>query len=283
MARIEDSYPWNERVREIIRQPDDDELRLRFAGDWERQGFDRERALLVRLQIKLGTMPGGVDHPEWFRLSSDAHDLIRNKCQEWVPEWYGEHGIQNPEFHRGFIDFVTVDARTLRTESLRRKLLDSAPIRHLNIVDLAGDDELGMILDSLARDGEAWRILSLNLDGQNLTDRGVLMLPNSSLSNIKWLSLAYNHVGRAGVEALAEASYGRLKMLGYVNLQGNPFDPVEEIYEDQGIVVARRTPVPPKPSTKWLERRVAFGRVIESNRFEEASHSAPAPLAAAVQ
>src|SRR5207253_10486175 len=90
----------------------------------------------------LANLPGGADHPEWFRLASDAHRLILERSAAWTPEWYGRAGISNAQFHRGFIECVTSTAKALTTPDIRRKLLDSAPIRHLNVVGLAGDEEL---------------------------------------------------------------------------------------------------------------------------------------------
>src|SRR5437016_5767681 len=108
--------PWVVDLRrEIILQPDVNELRVKFACEWERHGLEGERAQFIRLQIHLANLPGGADHPEWFRLASDAHRLILERSAAWTPEWYGRAGISNAQFHRGFIECVTSTAKALTT------------------------------------------------------------------------------------------------------------------------------------------------------------------------
>jgi uncharacterized protein (TIGR02996 family) len=266
MARIEDQRPWIDYLGNIIAQPDDDQMRLFFATEWEKQQLDPNRAALIRLQVKLAALTGGVDNPEWFSLASQARLILHSKSGQWVPEGYGRIGVQNPHFYRGFIELVTVPAKALLNPNDREELMGSAPIRHLNIVELAGDEELKMIINRFDW-LEASRILSLNVDGQNLTDKSALLLATSKLQRLRWLSLAYNEIGQPGVRALAESGPQSLE---FVNLQGNPCDPVERIYEDQGVVVDRAMPEAASglPQAKWMRRAVKAGHLIEIDRFQ---------------
>src|SRR5437867_694439 len=104
----ERSQQWTQRRREVASDPDNDELRLKYAADWETQGLDPRRSWLIRVQVRLAQLPEGMDHPEWSRLSLEAHRLLIESAEEWTPSWFDEAGVSDPEFHRGFLESVTV-------------------------------------------------------------------------------------------------------------------------------------------------------------------------------
>jgi uncharacterized protein (TIGR02996 family) len=263
----------DERLKAIIAEPERDDLRLSYANALDESG-DADHALLVRLQVRLSTLPGGVDHPEWFRLNSKIHKLLLARGRDWVPSWYEKWGIRDAEFDRGLVEYVTVPAARLIDSETRGWLFESRPIRHVNLVELRGsgiDSPFGSILNSLEHDDVGGRILSLSAEGQGLGDRDAMALAKSVLRNLRWLSLAFNSVGIAGVTALAEASQGsgRLANLHYVNLEGNPADPVERVFEDQNVVVGRHKPKIQEglPSASWYLRKVVGGHVVTPDRL----------------
>jgi hypothetical protein len=126
------------------------------------------------------------------------------------------------------------------------------------------------------------RIVSLNLDGQNLTDASIRHFGQYGLKNLRWLSIAHNQIGEAGVRSLAEDSTGdwpALRSLVFVNLEGNPVNPIDEVYEDQGIVVDQHTPALQSylPRARWLKQNVVAGRVSVPDRFASGSGAVTKP------
>jgi len=234
----------------IIEQPDQDEPRLRYALACEkRSAADQIRAKFIRLQLQLSALPTGIDHPEWFRFASQADELLLQHAPEWTPPWFQTDKITDVEFRRGFIEAVTVPFLAPYTWP---KLFAAAPIRQLRIVNLDGDADLGRLLPILAQQN----LTALYLDAQNLTDTAIFSILDYGFPHLTTLSLAYNNLTNRGVSALAEASHptGPLPNLRTVNLQGNPFDPIEQLYEDQGILVSRHIPTGAAdlPQAPWL-------------------------------
>ncbi len=276
----EQNAPWIERRRRIAAEPDNDELRLQYAVEWEREGLDRTRSRLIQVQVRLAQLAEGVDHPDWLRLSLEARSILAERAREWAAAWFEAEGVREAEFHGGFIEFVTAPASVLLNPDRRRSLLGDDPIRHINIVGIESERDFTMIVSS----PEMKRLISLSADGQGLGDESMFHLAwRSNLTNLRWLSVASNEIGEAGVRAVAAASLiGQpLRYLEYAEFRGNPADPGEQFAEDQGIVVGRRLPElarrlegPPR----WLQREVVAGRVLIPNRLEigrRASGSVP--------
>jgi hypothetical protein len=272
MARQQDleySGIFVELLRRIVAQPDDDNPRLEFAREWERRrvdGYDPDRARFIRLQVHLAEI--GDEHPEWFRLAAEADRLRVAKQPEWVPLWFVEADVRDPEFDRGFVESITVNCSALRNPNFLGQLLSTAPIRHFNLVAARDEDQVLDAIRTLVEFSGRERILSLRIDGQNLTDKTPQFLADSRLINLQWLSLAYNEIGIEGTRALATgARGGRLPSLFYVNLLGNPIDPTEQVLEDQGVVVSSFMPPFDIPDVPWLRKPVRFGRALQPNRF----------------
>ncbi len=258
---------FSELLAAIMSDLNNDKPRLAYAGRIEK--IDPERATLIRTQIAVARLPS-TDHPDWLRLAAVADRLLAGRREEWIPKWYAEARIREIEFHRGFIESVTVPGGTLIQRKTRAELLMGAPIRHLNIIDIDGDGDFKLILEGFLGDGVAQRIASLNLDAQNLTDMSVFNLQQYNLRGLRWLSLAHNHIGEWGVRALADGGiWSDLRNLEYVNLEGNPIDPVDKFEEDQGVVVGRHRPKIQSslPPARWMRQNVVAGHVVDSDRF----------------
>jgi hypothetical protein len=256
---------WRRMGEEIRESPDDDRLRRLFAGLLE-SGDDanegtRNRARFIRIQLRLASMD--ADHPEWLRLAAQALQLFLRYERAWVPEVYQK--FSRPQFHRGFLELITIPARELAENS--SLILSEAPIRHLDIVDMPGDGYVQDLFDGLFSKLPAMRrLLSLRLDGQGINDADVARLTKLPWKNLGWLSLANNEIHEEGVAMLAD----RLRTLRYVDLHGNPFDPIDELTFDQDVVVnRRRTPFGEEHAEiPWLRRGVVSGQVVYPSRFE---------------
>jgi hypothetical protein len=258
---------WKRMGREILASPNNDDLRIRFANLLEEDEVAEvkhsERARFIHIQLALASLT--PNDPEWMRLAIQADSILLDHEEEWIPDWYKEAGVRDPEFHRGFIECVTVPAYQLI--SSRDRIFTQSPIRHLDIVELEAPELLEAAIVLLEGDGYLKHLISLRLDGQHLKDEHIEYLNNPSLSGLRWLSIAYNDIGYEGALALTG---GHLRDLQFVNLQGNPFDPVEQLTFDQGIVVGRSMEHVREefPDVGWRRHRVISGLLFLPSRFE---------------
>lgn len=172
---------WEKMGPGILAYPDNDNLRLEFAEELEADGSPEssERARFIYAQLALSTISPG--HSEWMHLATESESLLLDNNDRWVPSWYREYGIRDAEFHRGFIECLTISGNTLL--KMRDQLFRQSPIRHLDLVDFGNPNLLGDILGALESDGYLQQIVSLRLDGQGLEDRHVKSLNRKSLSN----------------------------------------------------------------------------------------------------
>jgi hypothetical protein len=258
---------WQRMGTDILEAPNSDDLRLRFAAALddgeaaeEREG---DRARFIFVQVALASM--APSDPEWMRLASEAESLLLDHEGEWMPKWYEAAGIRDPEFHRGFIECVTVSASALR--EFQDNIFTQSPVRHLDIVELGQPKLLEAALFDLEKNRYLDRLVSLRLDGQHLENEHMEYLNRPSLSGLRWLSLTHNSIGYEGAAALTQ---GNLRNLEFVDLYANPFDPVEQLMFDQGIVIERSSDHVPKefPEASWLRRRISSGLLFHPSRFE---------------
>ena len=258
---------WREMGAEILESPDSDSPRLRFAAALENMrdtsGEGRTRARFIRVQLRLASLE--TDHPEWMRLATEALSLILDYEKRWTPDLYQQERISRPEFHRGFVEYITVAAAELL--EMRRAIFSEAPIRHLDIVEVPNGDFLRRLFDELKKIHYFRNLVSLRLDGQNITDEDVEFLADLPLTRLRWLSLAHNEIGDVGVLTLVK----QLPHLRFVDLHDNPVDPVEELVFDQGVVTQKRPTqwVQDLPDVPWLRRQVISGQLIYPSRFEQ--------------
>jgi hypothetical protein len=147
------------------------------------------------------------------------------------------------------------------------RLFSEFPIRHLDLVDLQHPELLEALIVKLETDGFLERMVSLRIDGQELEDSQIDLLDRPSLSNLRWLSLAHNNIGYEGALALTSQN---LRGLQFADLHGNPFDLVEQLAFDQGVVIDRsRDQVARRfPDVGWLQRRVVSGLLFQPSRYE---------------
>lgn len=235
----------------IIADPENDDLRYEFASELEQgeleYSFNSTRAEFIRIQLTLSKLT--PSNAEYMRLATRAYALEMRYKDRWIPESFDNFPLLKMEFNRGFVALVAVPAWGLM--EYRRLLFENAPVEHVDIVELNGDQQLQNLIGNLGQSGYLNRLVSLGLDGQLLTDRSLGILNNAPFERLQWLSLAHNQITEAGFQILLS---GRLRNLRFVNLQDNPFDPSTELFHDQGIVIERRE------SREWRESRL-FNRV----------------------
>lgn len=257
---------WREMGGEILESPDSDSPRLRFAAALENMKDTsdeaRIRARFIRVQLRLASLE--TDHPEWMRLATEALSLILDYEKRWTPALYQKELIRRPEFHRGFVEYITVAAAELL--EMRRVIFSDAPIRHLDIVELPDGNFLRRLFDELKEIPYFRNLVSLSLDGQNITNDDVEFLADLPLTSLRWLSLAHNEIADRGVLTLVE----KLAHLRFVDLRDNPVDPIEELVFDQGVVTERHLTHwgQDLPHVPWLRRQVISGQLIYPSRFE---------------
>src|SRR5581483_6136574 len=121
---IEDAF-----LQDILAHPDDDAPRLIFADWLEEQGDTNSvaRAEFIRIQcaIAAGQLP-----------QQQRAELVRREQQildEWGEGWVRpiRRVVKNWEFHRGFINYVSIFEDRFFTNAGR--LFRRAPIQHLNL------------------------------------------------------------------------------------------------------------------------------------------------------
>ena len=147
------SRRWTrERIRRFFAVEDDTKLRLEYADEWERRGGEPSRARLIRFQVHLADLPGGVDHSDWLPLRSKVKELLSEHKSEWTPEdlFDGKY-ISRPVFHRGFIEQANLHVEALLNARQREPLFARTPIQHLNVFGVKHEEDLGLVLKKEGR------------------------------------------------------------------------------------------------------------------------------------
>jgi uncharacterized protein (TIGR02996 family) len=208
-------------LRDILAHPDDDAPRLIFADWLEEQGDPNSvaRAEFIRVQCALA----GGQLPEQQRV-----ELVRREQQildEWDEEWVRPIGrlVKNWEFHRGFINEVTMFQNKFFAHAAR--LFRRAPIQGLSLRVRTHPQSHSSIdpplnIAALADSKYLRRLSYLSLSENQLESRHVQALVVSEhLTSLTELDLSFNRIGDGGVRALARSPLlGRLERL---NLYGN--------------------------------------------------------------
>lgn len=207
-------------LRDILAHPDDDAPRLIFADWLEEQGDAGSvaRAEFIRIQCSLA----GDNPPDQQR--AQLHRCQQQILEEWGKVWVRpiRRLVQTWEFHRGFIDEVSMSPEVFlaRADQLFRR----APIQHLDLWAGYGEASFSsrqpVNVAALADNEYLRRLRSLDLSANLLESRDVRALVVSQhLTNLLALDLSNNRIGDGGVRALASSSVlGRLWTL---NLRNN--------------------------------------------------------------
>jgi uncharacterized protein (TIGR02996 family) len=207
-------------LQAILENPGDDTPRLIYA-DWlmERDDPGRaDRGLFIRLQVELARLPD--EDARRPPLAARAQELLDGHRDEWVRP-LGPWG-EGCAFHRGFVEEVEVEpARSLAALG---DLFRLAPVRHLRVRGLVRDPWATLMPD--AEDAEAMELCR---------DHARALAASPHLARLSALTLRYNHLGAAEVEALLHSPH--LARLTALDLGHNPLgdDGAEALAASPGL------------------------------------------------
>lgn len=196
----------------VVSAPLDDTPRLAYAEAV--QDADPERTEFIWLQIEQRRLLRDQSSEERRQeLSRRTFCLRSDRSSEWAREV--RTLVAGYQFFRGFVEAVWMDAATFLARAA--ELYERAPVLQLYLSGAAP------VAEQLLASPYLRRIRGLSLLRCEFGDREAGLLASSPcLSELEWLDLGLNHVGAAGVTALA-ASAG-LPRLGYLGLLGNAVD-----------------------------------------------------------
>ena len=195
----------------VLLDPDDDGARRALGRHREELGDPQGE--LVRLQLEDADL--GVDGLIDGVLVGLIRKLLAVHGATWAAPVAGL--VDGYAFHRGLVGEVTLALD--RYLDIAPDLYAVAPIQHVNLTAPATR------LASLFGSPHVERLVSISLAGLRLGDDGArLIAAADGPRTLRWLSLAHNGIGTAGVEALAAARW--LADLPTLDLSQNPCDPV---------------------------------------------------------
>ena len=206
----------------VLADPDAEAPRAAFAGWLKQQGDPRGEFIELQLRASRSLRSNGFMARETLDAMAAANKLREQHARQWTDGV--EQIATEPRFYRGFVEGVTLDARTFLDRA--DELYARAPIRHLQLTGAKS------ALAELARSSHLERIVGLTITSSSLDDDDVRTLAASPhIERLRRLDLARNRIGVAGYEALCASPH--LKKLAFVNLIGNLApEPTEEISHD---------------------------------------------------
>lgn len=191
-------------LRRIVVQPDQADLRYRYA--LAIQGKDEDRAELILTQLRISQKRGKSEDYKRVRSLLAAHG------PKWAHEELGEIADRlRGVWREGFIEMIELDAPTFVSHA--SDLFSRTPIRAVTITSLEGLSSFRQLLWV----PEISRIRALCLSGVGLNDENAKAIAAApELSKLLWLDLSGNKIDDAGVRALVRSPYLRdLKWLGF--------------------------------------------------------------------
>lgn len=232
----------------VLDDPSADAPRLAYAAFCDAHG-DRYGAFIRAQLAWTNEARNGLDERVYL-FRRQAENIQRRHGK---PEW--THGVEewgvDPDFLRGFVDRVRIDARVYleRKEELYRRV----PVRILELTDV------GELAPQIASDPHLGQLVSLSITGkQRIGDVGLAALATSPyLRALKILNVCFQNLTMIGLEALCQSK--QFPSLAHVHFAGNQFpDPIEEYGIDgmSGRIVADGISLP--PLGKELERKYGY-------------------------
>ncbi len=195
----------------IVAEPNDDARRRELAAYYDARSDPHGELIRLQLELAAKEARGELDG----KLIRRERELLQAHGRAWAAPLADL--ITGHKFHRGLIGEVTLPLD--RFLEVAPALFAAAPIQH---VDLTKPRTRWA---ELLRSPHLARLSSLGLARLDLTDDDARTLAGAeALRTLRWLSLSQNHIGRAGVEALAASPW--LAELDVLYLSRNPCDPV---------------------------------------------------------
>jgi hypothetical protein len=267
--------PGQELLDAIKTQPQNDELRWLAAAEYE-QERQTARAQFIRTQLAIARLPLGIDDREWFALTRESEHLLRENEGRWLAEdELFEPRSGRFRFDRGFVEFVELSIPDIFNERLAQ-VVSRAPIQHVDVLpSLDGDFSPAELLGALNRQVGV-QLVSLGLAYLELDDSDIGALTEWNWPQLRWLSLAGNRLTRSGAFQLARKWADRMPALEYMDLLGNPFDPLHQLEYDQDVILRWRGEQEVRAMESeldqgrvpWLQPRLERGRMRPADRLE---------------
>jgi hypothetical protein len=210
----------------VLAAPASLDARRQLAAEWDAAGDPRGAVVRAQLEAWELARRGQLGTPRWYEVRKQANDLINANRKTWAGAVATL--VDDFAFHRGLIARVTLSVDDFVERA--KELVSLAPIQHLDLHRPATRwDELVALpqLDQIVS-FEIARAASEVGDAQ-----AIALARSRHAAGLRWIGLAENAIGRAGVEALAASPY--LKEVVFLSLRGNDFDPTPRVWDDNGV------------------------------------------------
>ena len=240
----------------VVKDPDADAPRLAYAVACEAHG-DADRAEFIRLQIEAAALKRAGRHDDALRGFQRISILEHRSGKHWAGPI--RQSVKSVGFFRGFVEWVDMDASNFLEHA--EELFAMAPIRRLKLTGLIP------VLEAVCSSPHLARLVSLNLEYQQIGDDGVKMIARSPhVQKLVYLGLLETGVTEAGVEALAASE--NLRSLRVV--AGLPKQFREDSWSDQGQTM-NVLPPPAAPSIEQKYGRKAWLHELEESAWRDIS------------
>ena len=195
----------------VVADPNDEAPRRALAAYYDGRGDPRGELIRIQLETAAKEAVGTRDG----KLIDREHKLISAHGRAWAAPLADL--VTGYRFHRGLVGEVKLPLD--RFLDVAPTLFTVAPIQH---VDLTAPRARW---SELLRSPHLGRLTSLSLDRLDLGDEEARAIAGAeAMRTLRWLSLAKNKIGRAGVDALAASPW--LASLAVLDLTKNPCDPI---------------------------------------------------------
>lgn len=229
----------------VLAEPASLEARRALLAEWERAADPR--AALLAIELEAWRLMHEPPTPRYAKLRAEAAELVRRHGAAWAGRL--AELVTRYRFHRGLVAEITLPLD--RFVELADELCTLAPIQHLNLRAPATRFRELVTLPRFAQ------IVSFEVPGQRqIGDDDALELARSPhASQLRWIALPRNSIGKAGVEALATSPY--LRQVYFLALDGNRCDPSPTVWNDSGVVTVEPSPI----ATELQRGRRGTGRL----------------------
>jgi uncharacterized protein (TIGR02996 family) len=200
----------------VLDRPGDDAPRLAYADACDAEG-DPYGAFIRAQLARTHALRSGSDED----ASSHREEADRIRRKDRRPAWTnGIERLASPEFVRGFVDRVSLDARRYLDHA--GDIYRRAPIRQLVLTGA------GELVAEVVRDPRIAQLVWLTFEGKpTIGDAGIAAIAASPhVRSLLVLGVADQGITRSGLDLLCASQ--ALGALVYANVTGNQFDsPVE--------------------------------------------------------
>jgi hypothetical protein len=215
----------------VLAEPSSLAARQALAAEWRTANDPRAELIEKQLRLREYRLADNTWLDEPNKLSRELNVLIRKHGKVWAGEVASL--VTAFAFHRGCLAEVTLPGAAFPT--VMPKLVTLAPVQHVNLI-------APLELEAVVASEWLARVTSLSIIelGGGFGDAEAKLLAGSAhVSNIRWMRLYDNAIGRDGCIALAASPH--LADCLYLGLGGNPVDITPVIDDWSGSLQAHRS------------------------------------------